>query len=53
MNAEIQKHVEYASGYLDLKMFDEALREADEALAVEPHEPPDRTAFIEPVHVLI
>ena len=39
MNAEIQKHVEYASGYLDLKMFDEALREADEALAVAPSEP--------------
>ena len=38
MNVEIQKHVEYASGYLDLKMFDEALREADEALALDPSE---------------
>ena len=39
MNVEIQKHVEYASGYLDLKMFDEALREADAALALAPREP--------------
>ena len=39
MNVEIQKHVEYASGYLDLKMFDEALHEADVALALAPHEP--------------
>ena len=38
VNVEIQKHVEYASGYLDLKMFDEALREADEALALDPSE---------------
>ena len=52
MNPEIQK-ASSTPRYLDLKMFDEALREADEALAVEPHEPPDRTAFIEPVHVLI
>jgi tetratricopeptide (TPR) repeat protein len=36
MNHEIQKHVEYASGYLDLKMFDEALREADLALRLAP-----------------
>lgn len=36
MNHEIQKHVEYASGYLDLKMFEEALREADAALALAP-----------------
>ncbi|MEI8063708.1 MAG: tetratricopeptide repeat protein [Verrucomicrobiota bacterium] len=39
MNFKIQKHVEYAAGYLDLKMFDEALREADVALALEPHDP--------------
>ena len=36
MNHEVQKHVEYASGYLDLKMFDEATREADLALAIAP-----------------
>ena len=37
MNAEVHKHVEYASGYLDLKMFLDALRETDAALALEPH----------------
>lgn len=36
MNHEVQKHVEYASGYLDLKMFEEALREADVALQLAP-----------------
>jgi tetratricopeptide (TPR) repeat protein len=36
MKAEVQKHLQYASGYLDLKMFEEALREADTALAIEP-----------------
>jgi tetratricopeptide (TPR) repeat protein len=36
MKLEVQKHIEYASGYLDLKMFDEALREADAALALAP-----------------
>ena len=35
----IQKHVEYASGYLDLKMFEEALQETDAALALEPQQP--------------
>jgi len=39
VKVEIQKHIEYASGYLDLKMFDEALREADVALALAPSEP--------------
>ena len=39
MNVEVQKHVEYASGYLDLKMFAEALGEADMALALAPSEP--------------
>ena len=39
MNYEVQRHVEYASGYLDLKMFEEALREADLALALTPSEP--------------
>jgi tetratricopeptide (TPR) repeat protein len=36
MKPEVQKHIEYASGYLDLKMFDEALREADAAVALAP-----------------
>ena len=39
MEPEVQKHIEYASGYLDLKMFDEALGEADLALALAPHDP--------------
>ena len=39
MNVEVQKHIQYASGYLDLKMFDEALREVDAALALEPNQP--------------
>jgi len=39
MKPEIQKHLEYASGYLDLKMFDEALQEAEAALAFEPTQP--------------
>jgi len=39
MNHEVQKHVEYASGYLDLKMFAEALREADAAIALAPQDP--------------
>ena len=34
MEPEVQKHIEYASGYLDLKMFGDALREADLALAL-------------------
>ena len=38
MNLEIQKHIEYAAGYLELKMFDEALREADVAAAIAPHD---------------
>jgi len=36
MKPEVQKHVEYASGYLDLKMYDDAMREADEALELSP-----------------
>jgi tetratricopeptide (TPR) repeat protein len=39
MNPEVQKHIEYASGYLDLKMLEDALRETDAALALEPHNP--------------
>ena len=36
---EVQKHIEYASGYLDLKMYDDAMRDADEALALAPDLP--------------
>ena len=36
---EVQKHIEYASGYLDLKMYDDAMREADEALTLAPNLP--------------
>jgi tetratricopeptide (TPR) repeat protein len=39
MNEEVQKHLLYASGYLDLKMLEDALRETDAALALEPHNP--------------
>ena len=39
MKTEVQKHLEYASGYLDLKMYDDAVREADAALALQPDEP--------------
>jgi tetratricopeptide (TPR) repeat protein len=39
MKPEVHKHIEYASGYLDLKMFDDALREAEAALALEPDQP--------------
>jgi predicted Zn-dependent protease len=39
MNAAVHKHLEYASGYLDLKMLEDALRETDTVLAVEPHNP--------------
>ena len=39
MKPEAQKHLEYASGYLDLKMFDEALSETDAVLAIDPGQP--------------
>ena len=39
MTVEAQKHLEYASGFLDLKMFADALREADAALELEPNQP--------------
>src|SRR6266436_4233151 len=39
MTPEVQKHIEYASGYLDLKMYDDAMREADMALALAPNLP--------------
>jgi tetratricopeptide (TPR) repeat protein len=37
MKPEVLKHIEYASGYLDLKMYEDAGREADEALALAPN----------------
>ncbi len=36
MNEDVQRHLEFASGYLDLKMYTDALREADAVLALEP-----------------
>ena len=39
MKPEVQKHIEYASGYLDLNMLDDAGREADLALALAPNLP--------------
>ena len=39
MKLEVQKHIEFASGYLDLKMFEEAMREADAAVALAPTDP--------------
>jgi tetratricopeptide (TPR) repeat protein len=39
MKPEVQKHLAYASGYLDLKMFEDALRETDLVLASEPDQP--------------
>ena len=39
MNSEIQKRLEYAAGYLDLKMLPEAVAEVDAVLALEPHNP--------------
>jgi len=39
MKPEVQKHIEYASGYLDLNMFEDAGREADLALALSPNLP--------------
>jgi len=39
MNEDVQKHLEYASGYLDLKLLEDALRETDMVLALEPHNP--------------
>jgi tetratricopeptide (TPR) repeat protein len=36
MNEDAQHHLEFASGYLDLKMYADALREADAVLALEP-----------------
>jgi tetratricopeptide (TPR) repeat protein len=39
MDVAVLKHLGYASGYFDLKMFDDALREADLVLALEPDQP--------------
>ena len=36
MKPEVQKHIEYARGYLDLTMYEDAGREADQALALAP-----------------
>jgi tetratricopeptide (TPR) repeat protein len=36
MKGEVRKHLQYALGYLELKMYDEAVREADAALALQP-----------------
>jgi Flp pilus assembly protein TadD len=40
MQATLQKHLEYAAGYLDLKMYEDAVREADLALALDPNNGP-------------
>ena len=37
MKPEVQRHIGYASGYLDLKMYDDAVREADLALSLAPN----------------
>jgi tetratricopeptide (TPR) repeat protein len=37
MKPEVQKHLEYASGFLDLQMYDDAVQEADIALALSPN----------------
>ena len=37
MEQDLHKHLEYASGYLDLKMYEDAVREADEVLAADPN----------------
>ena len=39
MKPEVQKHIDYALGYLDLKMYEDAGREADQALALAPSLP--------------
>ena len=39
MKVEVQKHLEFATGYMQLKMFDDALREAGVALTLEPNQP--------------
>ena len=39
MKPEVQKHVEYAEGYLDLRMYEDAVQEADIALGLSPNLP--------------
>lgn len=39
MNVALQQHIQFASGYLDLKMYDDALAEAEAALAIQPDHP--------------
>lgn len=36
MKTEVRQHLEYATGYLELKMFDEAVKEVDAALHLAP-----------------
>ena len=36
MKTEVHQHFEYATGYLELKMFDEAVKEVDAALRLAP-----------------
>lgn len=37
MTTQLQRHLQYGSGYLDLKMHAEAIREAELALEIDPH----------------
>ena len=39
MNPELDRHLQHASGYLDLKMYEDALRETDAVLAIDPQHP--------------
>ena len=39
MTAATLKHLEYATGYLELKMYDEAVQEVDAALRLAPNSP--------------
>ena len=39
VDAELQKHIEYAAGYLDLRMYEDALREVDTVLVRIPDQP--------------
>ncbi len=44
MKPTLQKHLEYACGYLELKMYEDAVREADVVLAEEPNHAPAMAA---------
>ncbi len=39
MKAEVKHHIQFASGYLDLKMYEDALAEAEAALTLQPDQP--------------